>query len=156
MSGIEVTRRQALSLVGGFGALSLGAAPIFHNRARLDLQVSVARVTTRSGVIHFELQDALEEPSIGELVVNLENHESGAIDPLFLTWDQNRKTRHVWEILDGESPLESGAEERYRIAAPSPEGEISVGYRAQLTVFDRGKQRWRSVHFEFGGKSRVD
>ena len=101
----DTSRREALGLLGGFAALAIGAAPLMHARADLALSVNVSQEPTDAGqhdmsadVVRFELQDATNPPTVGELYVELTSREVFAIEPLFFSWDQKRKTRHNWEI----------------------------------------------------------
>lgn len=139
----RTTRRAALGLVGGFVALGLGAAPVLHRRAALDVELSV---------VDYQLADAPAEPGtpvgVDGVAVRLDNHDAEFV-PLFFTWDQKRKTRHNWDIDAGPSPLPTGETAQYRLVAPGPEGRINTGYPAQLTVFERGEQRWASIQTRF-------
>lgn len=130
-------RRAALGLIGGFAAVAVGAAPPMHKSTDLDVDVDLHRYyygnTVPVGVEH--------------LSVDLANHTGETLHPVWFTWDQRRKTRHNWDIKSGPEALEAGEAARYELHAPGEDAEINDGYRAQLTVFQRGEQRWHSIQF---------
>lgn len=142
----KTTRRGALGLISGFAALAISTAPQLHERAQLDVDLDVVKsgdADRNLGELPTEDADAWY---IDTLEVELENH-SDTFVPLFFSWDQKRKTRHNWEIEDGPVPIEAGERARYRIVAPGDPGRIHAGYPVQLTVFEKGSQRWKSIQF---------
>lgn len=141
----STTRRGALGLLGGFAALALGAAPIMHAGAALDVELDVLNYRYADPTPKRIEEDATA-PDVHVVDLELSNHGDQLV-PLFFTWDQKRKGRHNWQIQDGPVPLPGGETARYTIAAPDETGRINAGYPAQLTVFDHGKQRWATTHF---------
>lgn len=135
-------RRAALGLLGAFGA-TLATAPYWHARTELDVEVDVlgfdyATVTRRS----------VGEPHQGVVAIDLElANDDVDLEPLFTSWDHRRKTRHKWPIEEGPEVLDAGERAHYRIEAPGDEAAVLAGYRAQLTVWQLGEERWRSIHF---------
>jgi len=140
--GSSTTRRRfAAGLVGGFAALALGAAPIMHDSATLDVDVDV---------VDYGYAERLNEdetaPDVDVVELDVANHDREFV-PLFYTWDQKRKTRHNWGIEDGPVPLGPGETARYRLVAPGEDARMNAGYPTQITVFEKGAQRWKSIHF---------
>lgn len=144
--GSSTTRRRFVGgLVGGFAALAVGAAPAMHDSATLDVDVDVVDYGYAD-----PSQERLEKdataPDVDVVEVELANH-GDAFVPLWFTWDQKRKTRHNWPIDEGPVPVDAGETARYRLVAPGQDGRINAGYPAQLTVFEKGSQRWKSIRF---------
>jgi len=85
-------------------------------------------------------------PDVDVVELDVANHDREFV-PLFYTWDQKRKTRHNWGIEDGPVPLGPGETARYRLVAPGEDARMNAGYPTQITVFEKGAQRWKSIHF---------
>jgi hypothetical protein len=143
--GPTTSRRGALGLIGGFAALAIGAAPAMHDSATLDVDVDVRHYSYADPTAE-RLNEDETAPDIDEVVVRLTNH-GHAFAPLFFTWDQKRKGRHNWQIEDGPTTLEAGETAHYWLNAPGKTGRINAGYPAQITVFEKGEQRWASTRF---------
>lgn len=144
--GSSTTRRRfATGLIGGFFALAFGAAPSMHDSATLDVELDVVDYGYADPTDQ-ELATDQSEPDVDEVVLELTNH-AGEFVPLFYSWDQKRKTRHNWPIDSGPSPVPAGETVRYHLTAPGDSARINAGYPAQITVFEKGKQRWKTVHF---------
>lgn len=142
----KTTRRGALGLIGGFVALAIGTAPVLHERAQLDVDLNVVESSDAEIDLGELPTDDANAGYIDMVEVELKNHGETFV-PLFFTWDQKRKTRHNWEIEDGPVPIKNGERARYRIVAPGDPGRIHAGYPVQLTVFEKGSQRWKSIQF---------
>lgn len=148
----STTRRGALGLIAGFGGLAIGAAPHYHAKATLDADLAV---------LGYEYVDADAAPTYGtrtgddpprywpidELRAEVTNRSETPLDPLFTNWDQRRRTRHNWPIEAGATPLPPGETDTYRIVAPGESGALHGGLPAQLTVWRRGEEVWKSVQF---------
>jgi hypothetical protein len=144
--GSSTTRRRfAAGLVGGFAALAIGAAPIMHDSASLDIDIDIVDYGY-ADPDRERLNEDETAPDIDVVEVDLTNH-GGAFVPLWISWDQKRKTRHNWLIDEGPIPVGSGKTARYRLVAPGEDGRINAGYPAQITVFEKGEQRWKSIQF---------
>lgn len=147
--GSSTTRRRfAAGLVGGFAALAIGAAPFMHDSASLDVDVDVVDYgyAAETGELSLEGLPTDEVPGVDRVELELANHGAELV-PLFYTWDQKRKTRHNWEIQEGPVPLGAGETARYRLVAPGEDARMNAGYPAQITVFEKGAQRWKSIRF---------
>ena len=144
--GSSTTRRRfAAGLVGGFAALAIGAAPFMHDSASLDVDVDVVDYGYADPSAE-ELDEDPTAPDVDVVELELANHGDELV-PLFYTWDQKRKTRHNWEIQEGPVPLGAGETARYRLVAPGEDARMNAGYPAQITVFEKGAQRWKSIRF---------
>lgn len=137
------SRRATLGLVGGLVATAVGLAPSAHRRAVLeDLDVRVLNN-------HFAQKDHEDNHGwIGAIDLELANGTDETLDPLVSTWDQRRKTRHNWRIEDGPVPLPAGETAEYHVVAPGETARLHAGVSAQITVYQRGEQRWKSVQVE--------
>ena len=138
--GETTSRRAAIGLVGGFVALAIGAAPPMHDRATLDVDLEVLDY-------HYADED------VDRVDVELANHGDDLV-PEWFTWDKERKTRHNWQTETGPVPLEAGERARYELVAPGEDGRMNTGYPVQLTVFEKGEQRWKSIQFVPEGVDR--
>ena len=144
--GSSTTRRRfAAGLVGGFAALAIGAAPFMHDSASLDVDVDVVDYGYADPSAE-QLDEDPTAPDVDVVELELANHGDELV-PLFYTWDQKRKTRHNWEIQEGPVPLGAGETARYRLVAPGEDARMNAGYPAQITVFEKGAQRWKSIRF---------
>lgn len=144
--GSSTTRRRfAAGLVGGFAALAIGAAPFMHDSASLDVDVDVVDYGYADPSAE-ELDEDPTAPDVDVVELELANHGDELV-PLFYTWDQKRKTRHNWEIQEGPVPVGAGETVRYRLVAPGEDARMNAGYPAQITVFEKGAQRWKSIRF---------
>lgn len=144
--GSSTTRRRfATGLVGGFFALAFGAAPSMHASATLDVDVDVVDYGYSDPTAEERARDPTE-PDVDEVVLEVTNHGEEFV-PLFYTWDQKRKTRHNWRIDRGPSPVPVGETVRYHLSAPGDSARINAGYPAQITLFEKGEQRWKTTHF---------
>lgn len=144
--GSSTTRRRfAAGLVGGFAALAIGAAPFMHDSASLDVDVDVVDYGYADPTAE-QLDEDPTAPDVDVVELELTNHGDELV-PLFYTWDQKRKTRHNWEIQEGPVPLGAGETARYRLVAPGEDARMNAGYPAQITVFETGAQRWKSIRF---------
>jgi hypothetical protein len=144
--GSSTTRRRfAAGLVGGFAALAIGAAPIMHDSTALDVDVDVVDYGYADPSAE-QLDEDPTAPDVDVVELELANHGDELV-PLFYTWDQKRKTRHNWEIQEGPVPVDAGETARYRLVAPGDDARMNAGYPAQITVFEKGAQRWKSIQF---------
>lgn len=143
--GPKTTRRGALALVGGFAAVAIGAAPSMHEAASLDVDVDVLEYDYADPTAERLAEDETA-PDVDEVVLELANHGDTFV-PLWFTWDQKRKTRHNWPIDEGPAPIGAGETARYRLVAPGPDARMNAGYPAQITVFEKGTERWKSIQF---------
>lgn len=144
--GSSTTRRRfAAGLVGGFAALAIGAAPSMHDSASLDVDVDVVDYGYADATAE-QLDEDPTAPDVDVVELELANHGDELV-PLFYTWDQKRKTRHNWEIQEGPVPIGAGETARYRLVAPGEDARMNAGYPAQITVFEKGAQRWQSTQF---------
>lgn len=135
------TRRATLGLVGGLVATAVGLAPSAHRRAVLEnLDVDVL------GYHFVEKDHENDHGRIDAVDVELANGTGETIDPLVSTWDQRRKTCHNWRIRGGGAPLPPGETSEYRAVAPAETARLHAGVPAQITVYRRGEERWKSVH----------
>ena len=134
--GEQTSRRAALGLVGGFATLAIGAAPSMHERADLDVDVGV-----------LEVGFVADGDGADRVDVELANHTGDELVPEWFTWDKRRKTRHNWEIENGPVPIEAGERARYELVATGKDAWMNAGVPVQLTVFERGEQRWKSIQF---------
>jgi hypothetical protein len=143
----NTTRRNfAAGLVGGIPLVGFGLAPRYHDAAVLDgLRVDVEDWTAE----RIEIRGNVKRVVTG-LLVSLDNQTTETLTPVFSNWDQKRRTRHNWPIADGREILPVGKSDRYRITAPNDEAVLHLGFRAQLTVFQRGEERWQTVTFTPG------
>ena len=151
--GPETSRRGALGLIGGFAALAIGAAPFMHDSATLDVDLDVRHYNYADPSAE-RLDEDATAPDVDQVVVRLTNNGDEFV-PLFFTWDQKRKGRYNWEIEDGPTPIGSGETVDYWLSATSEESRINAGYPAQLTVFEKGTQRWKSIRFTPASRSEV-
>lgn len=142
-------RRAALGFLGGFGGLAIGLAPTMH--ASTDLGADVELVETYylgdpalNGVTYDEEPDGDFLPVVA-VDVDVANNDAEALDPVWFTWDQKRKTRHRWPVQSGPVPLEAGERGHYRLVAPAAAAWMNPGVPVQLTVFAKGEQRWESI-----------
>lgn len=138
------TRRATLGLVGGLVATAVGLAPSTHRRAVLEgLDVDVLAYRFVDGD-----EDGRKYGEIESICVELANGSGEPLDPLVSTWDQRRKTRHNWEIDEGPVPLPAGETAEYVVVAPGRTARLHAGVPAQITVYQRGEERWTSIHVE--------
>jgi hypothetical protein len=136
----EVSRRATLGIVGGLALSAAGLAVPAHRQAVLeDLHIKV---------LGFEFVKKDHEDShgtIGAVQLRLANETGERLDPLVSTWDQRRHTRHNWQLEEGPVPLATGETGEYRVVAPDETARMHAGVPAQITVYQRGEQRWKSV-----------
>jgi len=123
---------------------AVGLAPIYHRRASLDVEIELLDYVSVEA-------DAERSGTIDELSLQLTNATGEPLNPLVSTWDQRQKTRHNWRIRRGAVPLEDGESDKYRVVAPTRIARLYAGVPAQITVYQRGHQRWNSIQTEIGG-----
>lgn len=138
------TRRSALGLVGAFAAIAVGAAGPLHRRAVLDLEMDVLEARYASG------EDG-GGVAVDTLDVRVVNGDDVEIEPVFYSWHQARNSRYNWLVESGPDTLSPGETATYRVRAKTGDGFIKVGLPAQLTLFDSGRQRWKSIQFVVEG-----
>lgn len=157
--GETTSRRAALGLLGGFAALAIGAAPPMHERATLDVDLEIldyhyAGEGVENGVVSLKGLPIDEPLDVDRVDVELANFTDNELVPVWFTWDKKRKTRHNWEIDSGPVPIEAGERARYELVAPGEDGQMNTGFPVQLTVIEKGTQRWKSVQFTPEGIDR--
>lgn len=145
------TRRLVFSVLLVSCVLSAAVVAIDgHDRADLDVEVRVEATGGDDGHVRPAI-----DGQVAWVQLRLQNNEPTAIEPVFATWTQSRKTQLSWDVVDGPERLEPGESAVITLEAPSDEAAIETNVPAQITVKTPDGTQRQTVHFQVDGPEQI-